>query len=190
MSSFALFHQLYERTKPQAFYVGVEEWSLPVFSRYTSSRIVPLFECELRFGYNFFYNGKDRITPIIGGGFIKNLQEYHSSVWDSKTQQFESEDYEVPALGYAVIGFLYDHEFNTIFNLGFNFKGMIGGGSSDSCFEWGSAVVGLDMALPITFRFGYKRHWDYRIEPFYQYLYGSENSISYLGFRGTLGYRF
>lgn len=192
-------HQTYERTKPNAFYVGVEAWEIAAISINSTNDETPLFhllfEAELRFGYNFFYNRKDHITPIIGGGFIKDFTNFHSETlsWDSQNPNYvwrNIHSYSLPALGYGTLGFLYNHEFNTIFNLGFNCKGMIGAGGSNSHFNWGSPIIGVDMALPITFRFGYKRHWDFRIEPFYQYLHGSKNSMSYVGFRGTLGYRF
>lgn len=192
-------HQTYERIKPNAFYVGVEAWAVSTIAtnstNYKLDGFRLLFEGELRFGYNFFYNGKDHITPIIGGGFIKDLTKItaQTSSWNSQHGYYTvigRYHYKIPGLGYGTLGFLYDHEFNTIFNLGFNCKGMIGAGGSNSHFNWGSPIIGVDMALPITFRFGYKRHWDFRIEPFYQYLHGSKNSIGYVGFRGTAGYRF
>jgi hypothetical protein len=167
---FTINHLVYERIKTNAFYVGVEGWVLPTFSNST----LGIAEGELRLGYNYFWNGRDHLTPIVGGGIFKDVVEH---------------GHEKPAIGYGTAGFLYDHEFTDVFNLGLNVKGILGGASTKH-FNWGNPIVGVDTSLPITFRFGHKRHWDARIEPFNIYLHGSRASSDYFGFRSTIGYRF
>ena len=171
---FAPNHQAYERLKTDAFYVGVEGYLVPVTSKNHNS----LLDAELRMGYNYFCNGRDHFTPFLGAGYVQNFYEQHRHT------------YHRPGVVYGTVGFLYDHEFNTIFNLGFNAKFLLGGPVNEKRFDWGSPVVGVDASIPITFRFGHKRHWDYRIEPFKMYLHGSQASQNYFGFRNTLGYRF
>ena len=190
---FEPLHQAYERIKTDAFYVGVEAWATYVLSndRGHSNRL--LGEGELRMGYNYFYNGRDHVTPFLGVGVIKD----YSKEW-TETRYYaggslvrrQRQHYHKPAVVYGVFGLLYDHEFNSIFNLGVNFKGLIGGSGGSHHWGWGSTVGGIDVSLPITFRFGYKRHWDIRLEPFYIYLSGSRISRNYFGGRSTIGYRF
>lgn len=186
---FCPLHQAYERIKPDVFYVGVEGWFTGAFSKtYTV-----IAEGELRMGYNFFYNGRDHLTPVAGVGVFKDYREHHSYAWERDEYGYwhsHHTQHKMPLIRYGMIGFLYDHEFNSIFNLGANLKGMIGGGGSSKHFKWGSPVLGFDVTLPITFRFGHKRHWDARIELFDIYMHGFDISRNYFGFRSTVGYRF
>jgi len=184
---------VYERIKPDAFYVGIEAWASYVLtnSRGHSDRV--LGEVEVRFGQNYFYNRRDHLTPFLGAGVIKDFsREWSETLFflgkilvRSKRHHFQKS----PVV-YGAFGLLYDHEFNSIFNLGVNFKGMIGGGVGHTHIRWGSTVAGIDVSLPITFRFGNERHWDFRLEPFYVFLNSSRFSRSYFGGRSTLGYRF
>jgi hypothetical protein len=155
-----------------------------VFASALSDAIAKSFpiigEAEFRLGYNFFYNGRDHLTPFIGGGVFKDWTKI----------RIHHKRRELPYLGYGTIGLLYDHEFNSIFTLGTNIKGILGGETSSKYVRWGSPVIGFDISVPITFRFGHKRHWDIRIEPFDIYLHGSESSRNYVGGRSTIGYRF
>lgn len=175
MIVFAPCHQGYERIKPNAFYVGVEGFLASILNK---SHENTLLDAQLRMGYNFFFNGRDHLTPIAGIGFVEDFfKKHHHS-------------HHKPGVVYGTLGLLYDHEFNTIFNLGLNVKFLVGGPVGKRHSEWGSPVVGTDVSLPITFRFGHKRHWDYRIEPFNIYLHGSHASEDYWGFRNSLAYRF
>lgn len=180
ISVFLPWHQAYERIEVDAFYAGVETWALATFSTDHRDKIAALGEIEVRFGYNYFYNGKDHVTPFVGVGVIKDFTREH---WFGKRR-------EKSAVVYGVFGILYDHEFNSVFNLGFHFKGLIGGPVDTDSPNWGSPVGGIDVSLPITFRFGNKRHWDIRIEPFDIYLRGRWISRNYFGGRSTIGYRF
>ena len=178
---FSPLHQTYERIKTNAFYTGVEIWAMSTWTNGPGTNYAFLGEAELRFGWNYFYNGRDHVTPFVGAGVIK----------DYKREKFNDDHgAKKPAVAYGVFGLLYDHEFNSIFNLGINLKGLVGGQISKSRYDWGSPVGGIDIALPITFHFGHHRHWDIRIEPFDIYLRGTHVSRNYFGFRSTVGYRF
>lgn len=172
---FAPSHQGYERIKPDAFYAGIEAYWAPAVNKGHENSVL---DAELRMGYNCFFNGREHFTPFTGVGYVQNFFKEHRHT------------YHRPGVAYGTIGFLYDHEFNTIFNLGLNAKVLMGGPVSKKRFEWGDFVAGVDVSLPITFRFGYRRHWDYRIEPFNLYLHGSKISQNYFGFRNSIGYRF
>ena len=174
MTAFCPTHITYERIKTDSIYVGVESWVASAVNHHSNM----VFESEFRMGYNFFWNGRDHFTPLAGVGYLIDFQEHHHHT------------HHKPGIVYGTLGFLYDHEFNSVFNLGINVKGLIGGGVGQKRFDWGNPVVGVDTSLPITFRFGYKRRWDYRIEPFNIFLHGSNHSANYFGFRGTLGFRF
>lgn len=171
-------HLTYERTRTDAIYVGLEGWCVPVVTKHHSHH-QNLVEGEFRMGYNFFWNGRDHFTPVAGVGYI---QQFHRKHWNLHKER--------PGVVYATLGFIYDHEFTKTFNLGLNLKGLLGGPVSERHHSWGSPVIGIDISLPITFRFGYKRRWDLRIEPFDIYLHGSDHSNNYFGGRSTIGFRF
>lgn len=189
---FAPLHQAYERIKTDAIYAGVEAWLVPVFTSGHGSHESSLIEAELRMGYNYFYNQRDHVTPFVGVGVVKDFHKEKETFVIRQNGQTvrHTRKFEKPAVVYGAFGILYDHEFNSVFNLGLHFKGMIGGGKKDKHDNWGNPVGGIDVSLPITFRFGYKRHWDFRLEPFYLYLHGSHVSRNYFGGRSTVGYRF
>src|SRR5581483_1865487 len=177
---FNIEHLTYERIKTDSLYAGVESWFLPVATKHHHHHHSQyLFEGEFRMGYNFFWNGRDHFTPLAGVGY---LQQFHRT--DGKIR------HDKPGIVYGTFGFLYDHEFTKTFNLGVNLKGLLGGPVSENRFEWGNPVAGIDISLPITFRFGYQRRWDIRLEPFDIYLHGSKNSCNYFGGRSTVGFRF
>lgn len=168
-------HQGYERIKPNAFYTGIDAFWVPALNKSHHSMVL---DTELRAGYNFFYNGRDHLTPFIGLGFVRDFVKH------------DRHTYHRSGVAYGALGFLYDHEFNSVLNLGFNGKLLVGGPIKGRHSYWGAPVAGLDFALPITFRFGHNRHWDYRVEPYALYLYGSHHSQDYWGFRNSLAYRF
>lgn len=196
MAVFGPFHQVYERIKPDAFYAGLEAWYLPVWNTTNDihrDRTNALGEAEFRLGYNFFYNGRDHLTPFIGVGAIRDVSSlrFEENVYyNGEIYSRHHHDERMKTIGYGVIGFLYDHEFNRCVCLGSNLKFLVGGASSGKYHSWGNPVVGFDLSVPLTFRCGYKRHWDFRIEPFDIYLNGRTTSFNYFGFRSTIGYRF
>jgi hypothetical protein len=192
ISVFGPLHQAYERIKIDALYAGIEAWAVYAISDGHSHGNQVLGEGEFRMGYNYFYNGRDHVTPFLGVGVIKDYRKeeisYHTRV--SGVLVSHHRKLEKPAVAYGVFGLLYDHEFNSVFNLGVNFKGLVGGAVNTHHIDWGSPVGGIDVSVPITFRFGNKRHWDIRLEPFDIYLHGSHLSRNYFGGRSTIGYRF
>lgn len=175
MVVFNFTHQCYERTQPNALYAGVEGYCL--FS-VNNGHHGMFLNSQLRFGHNYFWNGRDHLTPLVGIGYAQSFWRHHHHTKHK------------PGVIYGLIGFNYDHEFNTVVNLGFTGKFLIGGPVSDKHQEWGSYVLGMDVSLPLTFRFGGKRQWDYRFEPFNILLSGPMLTQDYFGFRNTLGYRF
>ena len=182
MAVFFPLHQAYERIKPNDLYVGVEAFFTLIFG---TKHIGYVAEGEFRMGYNFFWNNRDHFRPIAGIGALSTEdtgRRHHGHRHDWK-----------PGILYGTLGFLYDHEFNSVVNLGVNLKGIIGGTPHKRRHRrgWGSgAVGGFDVAVPLTFRFGRNRHWDFRIEPFNLFLAGSKVVHDVFGFRNTIGYRF
>lgn len=196
MSCFSPLHQCYERIKNNALYAGVEAW----FVGANYPRAFVIGEAEFRMGYNFFFNCRDHLTPIAGVGIFKDFKRRHYYLVEKEGDNriVYRESHEKHPIVYAALGFLYDHEFNSVFNLGLNAKGLFGGPTkaersfcySKDKLDWGKTIVGVDVAAPITFRFGKERHWDARLEPFDIYVHGEKSSMNYWGFRSTLGYRF
>ncbi|MBS0652440.1 MAG: hypothetical protein JSR39_02810 [Verrucomicrobia bacterium] len=171
---FIPFHQCYERIKNDAFYVGAEAFLVG------SDKNHVLLNTELRMGYNFFFNQRDHLTPFAGAGYVEDFHVRHHPL----------QLHHRPGIAYGTAGFLYTHEFTSIFNLGLNAKILMGSPVSKKHFNWGSYVIGTQVGVPITFRFGRDRHWDLRLEPFNLYLHGSKASKDYSGCITTLGYRF
>ena len=170
------FHQCYERIKNDAFYVGAEAFLVG------SNKNHILLNSELRMGYNFLFNRKDHLTPFMGAGYVEDFYFHHHA--------HHVRLHRKPGIAYGALGFLYTHEFTSVFNLGLNAKVVVGAPVSKKHFNWGSPVIGTQLAVPITFRFGHQRHWDLRLEPFNLYLHGSKASQDYSGCITTLGYRF
>ena len=189
MAVFVPLHQVYERLKPNALYAGLEAWGLnSMSSKGDHAYYSAIGEIEFRMGYNFLYHGRDHLTPFAGIGVFKDWKNYVTSDgWSGYHYEYH---YMLPVLGYGTVGFLYEHEFSRLLAVGTNLKGIIGGSLSSPEVTWGDAVVGFDFALPITFRFGKARHWDFRFEPFDIYLHGSDQARNYFGLRSTFGYRF
>ena len=170
---FTPFHQSYERIKTDAFYAGVEAFLVANKKNHT------LLNGELRMGYGFFFNRRDHLIPFAGAGYLQDFFTRHHHLRHN------------PGIAYGALGFQYTHEFNSVFNLGINAKIFAGSPMSQKHLDWGSSVVGgSELSIPITFRFGRSRHWDFRLEPFNWYLHGTKASRDYRGCIVTLGYRF
>jgi len=189
------FHQTYERIKSDAFYVGIEAWlTLVVLEGNYELNFFPvglIGEAELRMGYNYLFGAKDHFTPFLGAGIFNDWtkEKHHEIEINSGIAHYTIyKKSRLPPVVYGTFGFLYNHEFTNYFTLGLHLKGLIGAPTQNK--HWGSPVIGADIALPLTFRFGPSRHWDFRMEPFNIYLHGQNVHRDYLGFRNTLGYRF
>jgi len=164
---------VYERTKPKAMYFGVDAWVGMVWNHARHhNHWDAIAEGEIRLGYNLFYNGRDHVTPLVGVGYLyDNVGRFHHA-----------------RFAYATAGFLYSHEFNTVFGWGLNLKGLAGqqvGKSEPKKFAWG-----VDVAVPIIFRFSHYRHWDVTLEPYFIYMSFTHRHQGVVGGRGTIGYRF
>ena len=177
ISFFVPLHLTYERIKFDAFYVGIEGWVEPVFASGSNKSFSMqwIAEAEFRLGYNYLFKGRNHATPFVGAGVIDEFR-------------LGKKGRQVP---YGVFGLLYMQEFSPTFNLGANFKGIMGRSiHKHHRRSFGSPVGGIDVSLPITFFYGSRKQWDFRSEPFDIYLHGRHHSRNYFGLRGTVGYRF
>lgn len=195
MVVFHIFRLNYERIKPNALYVGADAWFTWAMrspsSDYHTNNIGFIGEAEFRLGYNFLFNGKNHLTPLIGTGVFKDCGPSLHKKKVTRTNYRYNRSFPIKTLVYGTFGFLYDHEFNSIFNLGLNLKAIVGGDIGGARWRrWGNPVLGFDVTLPITFRFGRERHWDFRFEPFDIFLNGRRFDMNYFGFRTAFGYRF
>ncbi len=187
MIVFSPFYQGYERIKTDDLYFGLQAWLIPAGSHHKM-----LGEVEFLGGYNFFYNGRDHLTPVVGVGLFTDysIVKHSYYFWDDNGSTAYSHHHK-NRVAYGTVGFLYDHEFNRLFNVGLNVKALAGSVVGPRRAETvHKTTVGFDVAIPLTFRFGKNRHWDFRLEPFDIYMYRPHDSNNYYGFRNSIGYRF
>ena len=161
----------YEHIKPDAIYVGAECWYLWGF--YSNGIKFVLGEAEGRVGYNFSLNSSNTLTPFIGGGYFKSFQP-------NKKQE----------IAYSSLGIRYEHVFGIVFNLGLNLEGMLGYSINNKHPSWGDPIWGVDVGLPLTWRFTKTRRWDFRFEPFFTGWLGQNREVFFAGARSAFGYRF
>jgi hypothetical protein len=175
MTVFDPFYMCYERTQVDALYWGLMEYVSPTIG---PERHRWFLQSEVRMGWNFLYNERDHVTPYGGLVYMNDFGgSRHFS--DSKDGIIAVE-----------VGFLYDHEFNSVFTLGVNAKGFLGG-SIGNHHEWGQGIAGgFDVGIPFTLRFGGSRHWDFRFEPFDVAVFGTHHTHNYPGLRSAFAYRF
>ncbi len=159
----------YERIKPKAVYFGLEAWYVLTMGPFPLEWT--LLEAEARIGYNLFFNDEDRLTPIVGFGYFKDFVHHQRQ-----------------GLLYGTAGFLYEHKFSNLFDIGVNLKVLVGGDVGKS--RWGNPVLGYDISTPLTFHFGEKRNWDFRLEPFYIQMFAHNHAHNFGGGRSAFGYRF
>jgi hypothetical protein len=164
----------YERIKPNAVYVGMEtSGGFPL-----NKALADLFfYSELRLGYNFFFRGRDHLTPVVGGGYTKDICINHARCLRR------------PNIGYGLIGLRYWHECSYKFHMGVNAEFLIGRPTNEK-HQWNSPVMGFNISVPLIFKFKDHEKWDSCIEPYSVYLRGGNTSTIYAGLRYTLGYRF
>lgn len=181
MVVFSLGYQSYERTQPDALYWGLLGYLTNTINQDGDTH--PFLQAEFRLGYNYFYSGKHHLTPYAGIGYINDFRKWH------RHHSLSTEGEVV----FGEVGFLYDHEFNRLINFGINLKGLVGGVINEERHnkDFGDgAVYGFDVGVPLTFRFGRNRHWDFRFEPFNVYLRSGSHNHNYFGFRNAFAYRF
>jgi hypothetical protein len=169
---FSFDRLVFDHNEADNFYFGLDAWVPYFFSNNRNNHIGALYEGEVRMGYNLFLAGCDHFTPLIGAGYqFNNVGVLH----DAK-------------FAYATGGLRYYHEFNTVFGWGLFVKGLAGqqvGSKEEKKFAWG-----VDLSVPIVFRFSRGRHWDITLEPFYLYMETNHKHQSVFGGRGTFGYQF
>jgi len=138
MTVFNIYHQSYERIQPEALYVGVDLWITTTFIHTNScyrkkhNELISIIGMgEFSMGYNFRFLERNHFTLFLGVGVFGDSSKYYYSSCHSKTRFKESRrhSFSLPALVYGTSGFKFDHEFNSIFNLGVNFKALMGGSS-------------------------------------------------------------
>lgn len=176
--NFSLSRVGYEYIKPESLYVGGEAWMMLCYGSFPFERTMA--EAEVRTGYNFLLNEEDRFTPVIGLGYFQNRGL--GGCRDSKHHE------DKQGLWYITLGALYEHQFNNVFDLGVNLKGLLGHCTGKK--RWGDPVWGFDLSLPLTFHFGERRNWDIRLEPFYIQMFGPRKTHDFAGGRSSFGYRF
>jgi hypothetical protein len=165
------FYISYERTKPNALYWALLERQESVWNEDGHSRLIT--RAEFRMGYNLFFNARDHFSPYAGISFIHGYE------------------HKIPNGMFGSLGFWCIHEFSNDFNLGVNTQALIGSAIDHRSQNFGKGlIVGIDAGLPFIFRFGHKRHWDFRLEPFDIYLHGSKSWANLVGLRNSIGYSF
>lgn len=169
---FSFDRVVFDHNKANCIYFGADFWMPYFFSHSRNSRFGSLYEGEFRIGYNFFLDGCDHFTPLVGAGYLYfNLGDFHKAKF-----------------AYTTAGLRYYHEFNTVFGWGLYLKGLAGhqlSGTEAKKFAWG-----VDLSMPFVFRFGKMRHWDLTLEPFYLYMESNHKTQAAFGGRGTFGYQF
>lgn len=169
---FSFARLIYEQTKADSLYFGLDVWGALCSYQSRHDHLGSLLEAEARLGYNLFYNDCDHFTPLVGTGYqYNNMGSFHHA-----------------RFAYATAGFLYSHEFNTVFGWGINLKGLVGqqvGNQEEKKLAWG-----VDLCMPIIFRFAHFRRWDITLEPFYLYMESNHKHQGTFGGRGTVAYRF
>jgi hypothetical protein len=166
------FCAIYERLELNCLYFGIDVWVPVIYSHNRHNHWGSLIKGEARVGYNLLYNGCDHVIPVAGVGYLFN------NVGVFNHAKF----------GYVMAGLIYFHEFNSIFGWGINLKALAGEQLSNT--EPKKVAWGVELSIPITFRFGHFRHWDVTVQPDYLYIESHHQHQGVFGGRGTLGYRF
>lgn len=107
-------------------------------------------------GYNFLLSPKDRLTPVAGLTYIGGIG--HDVL--------------------PVLGLLYDHEINSVFRVGANFRTLI---ASDFIYTLG---------VPLTVTMDPQKRWEFQVQP---YVVHSETlffRLTSTGVQGSIAYRF
>lgn len=194
MIIFSPFYAGYERIKPESLYWGLLGYLTSTIHQHGNHHI--FFQTEARIGHHYFNNGTDHLIPFAGIGYLNTFiqtKHHRTFIFDQPFRNLHAHARQSGVL-FAEAGMLYDHEFNKTFNLGVNGKLIVGSavgpGHERARYFGHGAVAGFDLGLPLTFRFGGGRHWDFRVEPFDVYLQGTKHRHNYFGFRSAFAYRF
>lgn len=178
-----MFFEGYERTEDNSVYFGLVAWISP---NYLSHSDAWIFEGEARLGYNHAFNKKTKLTAYAGGGYLDDIKRSHQH-HRSYLRHLKEHSLE---FGYGAIGVNISHMFDHLFGVGLNVKGMYGKGTIGSVYHDNEWAGGMDIGVPLIFKFGGHRRFDIRFEPFYMFLKSSQDETNYLGNRLFVGVGF
>lgn len=190
----------YERIKPNSLYVGVDTWStlaLAHNAEFNKSLVTRIGKAECQMGYNFRLSEKSILTPTLGFGKFVDFgrysykDTYYEPYFDIYYERFVY--FDLPPVFYGAAGFKYNYAFNSIFNLGINFQTLIGKSPKSKeipLINWGNQVFGFECGLPMTFRFGHSRRWEFQLEPFDIFLCDKRRHFNFFGVHFSFGYRY
>jgi hypothetical protein len=179
-----MFVEGYERIKQDDLYFALIGWISPNYLSHSDAWVV---EGEARIGYTkSLQKGHTTLTPFIGGGYMNDIKKSHTH-HRSHLRHLKEHTLE---FAFGSYGLNINHTFTDLFGLGLNLKGLIGKGTIGSFTHNNQWANGIDVGLPLTFRFGTKRHYDISFEPFYMFLKSKHDESSYLGNRLFIAYRY
>lgn len=130
-------------------------------------------QIETRLGYNMMCNDNDYLCPYLSAGWLKG---YKNDNLFKKANIF-----------FGALGLAYDHEILSIFHIGFRSELLLGSKIKDSK---NNLIYGFEGRIPITFYFGEKRKFDFRLEPFAIFLNEKTHSSDLWGLLFNLGYKY
>lgn len=134
-------------------------------------------QIETRIGYNMNFKNNDYFCPYVAGGWLKS---FHSTCAKNNTLDQLS-------LFFGGLGLCYDHEILSIFHIGFRSEILLG---SSVKAKKDHLTYGFEGRVPLTFYFGHKGKYDFRLEPFAIFLSNNNTSCDLWGLILSLGYKF
>ncbi|MGD2168708.1 MAG: hypothetical protein PVI40_00505 [Chlamydiota bacterium] len=178
--NFPLIGLSYERIKPNSYYVGIDA---NIF--FPSFNFSDITNFEARIGYHFFDGIGHHFILTEGVGYLRN----HEFLAECFSYSLE----DIPEFLYESIGFSYEdevviHQFLVV-EVGVNAQGLLAyrfpAKWNASSKEYGKItgafpVYGFKGSLPITFRFGRQKNWDFRIQPSFLYLASHTVKMDYV----------
>lgn len=159
----------YDNIKKESLYYALEGFYNLIGSQCAQT--------ELRIGYNMVVGDNDYFCPYLCGGWLKSF----------KNDVIKNNFLNRANIFFGGLGLCYDHEILSIFHVGFRSELLIGSSikKSTHCFTYG-----FEGRLPITFYFGHKGKYDFRLEPFAIFLSTNNGSSDLWGLIANFGYKF
>lgn len=178
----------FERMSEDSWSFGFEYFTAPAFR--AKNLDVTTGVASVKVGYGFAIDPRSRVTASVGASMFReeNTATIYAGVRDQMGVTLSREiTVKNPYLIHGTVGFGAEYDLMKTLTLGLNVHGMGGqvwGGTID---KMGDMSWGLNMSLPLTFRFGQCSQWDARFEPF---TYLLRDYANYVGGKAALGYRF
>lgn len=178
----------FEHLSDDSWNWGFEYFEAPAFR--AKNLDVTTGVAAIKIGYGFSVDGRSRITTSVGASMFReeNTATLYADVKDEMDVTLSREiTVKNPYLIHGTVGFGAEYDLMKSLTVGLNVHGMGGqvwGGTID---KMGDMSWGLNMSLPLTFRFGGCSQWDARFEPF---TYLLKDYANYVGGKAALGYRF